>query len=627
MRKIQWMLLPLLSAFAAVGAAQQQSMVPYLPAGTVMAMSMPDLDASMQEMASMPIAKMWAEQEVQNFVKDAREMVQQQIQKAMDQAKEMHAQGALPVDPQTLMSLRVKGASVALTQLAIKSGDFGPMPTVGLMIQLEFGDTAPQWFGLMQMGMGMLGQSGKMEQGEVAVGDIKIATFKPMEGPEGNVMGLNVAMLKSGVILGTVLDDVRSTVENMVANKPILAETDRYKASSKQLTVDGAEVAMFLRTDPVMDFMMSAIEIGSEMSPELSEIDIDGVRRGMDALGLSGMKSYGMSSSYRDGKAIMTGYIDAPALDRKGLMPTGNKTVDMAFLKWVPKDAASFWAFSVEPMAWHDAMLGALRAYDPKVAEDAMAQLAEVEKEIGFNMRDDLFGAIGDSVITWAMPMTDITGSPEMAILVKVNDDQKVLKVLKAMCAMSDGQVTLEENEKRGVKSYQFSMNLDDAAGAGMNPLANLNPCFTFHKGYMVTAFSSDDVRRAIKRMDRTEDDPKTDIRGNKEFAAYASALPEGVIDISFTDWKATFESYYSLINGVVGFIPPSEDIPFDWALLPDSSALTKHLFGTMSYTKADANGLTSVTTTPWGPEVWMALSALGIAGVTAATLMPNMIR
>ena len=69
-------------------------------------------------------------------------------------------------------------------------------------------------------------------------------------------------------------------------------------------------------------------------------------------------------------------------------------------------------------MAWHDAMLGALRAYDPKVAEDAMAQLAEMEKEIGFNMRDDLFGAIGDSVVTWAMPMTDITGSPEMAILI-----------------------------------------------------------------------------------------------------------------------------------------------------------------------------------------------------------------
>lgn len=628
MRKLKLMLLPLLGAFAAAGAAQQQSMLPYLPADTIMAMSMPDLDASMQEMMSMPIAKMWAEQEVQNFVKDARELVDAQVKKALEQAREMHKQGAMPVDPDAAMALRVKGAGVALTRLGLKSGDFGPEPTVGLMLHLEFGDSAQQWFALMNMGMDMLGKSGEMEASEAAVGDIKIHTFKPTNAPASNTMGLNVAMLKSGVLIGTLIDDVRSTVENMVANKPALGANERYKTSTKTLTTEGSEVEMFLRVDPVVDFVMSALEIGAEMNPAMAEIDLEGVRRGMDALGMGSLKSYAMSSSYKDGKSITTGYMHAPAPDRKGFMPTGNKTVDMGFLKWVPKDAVSFWAFTMEPMGWYDAMTGAIRAYDPKVAEEMMAQLAAMEKEMGFSLRDDLFGALGENVITWSKPIADIASTPEMAILVKVNDEQKLLKAIKAMAAASDGDFTLEEAEKRGIKSYQISFSEDAIAVSGMeNPLAQFNPTFSFHKGYMVAAFSANDIRRAIQRMDRTEDDPKTDIRGNREFAAYAESLPQGVIDVSFTDWKVTFESYYAVISGVVTILPQNEDIPFDWAMLPDSSALTKHLYGSMSYTTADAEGMTSKSTSPWGPETWMTLVMLGIAAGVGASMMPNLIR
>lgn len=628
MRKLKLMLLPLLGAFAAAGAAQQQSMLPYLPAETIMAMSMPDLDASMQEMMSMPIAKMWAEEEVQNFVKDARELVDAQIKKALEQAREMHKQGAMPVDPDTAMSLRVKGAGVALTRLAIKSGDFGPEPTVGLMLHLEFGDSAPQWFALMNMGMGMLGSAGEMEASEATVGDVKIHTFKPKDGPAAKTMSLNVAMLKSGVLIGTVVDDVRSTVENMAANKPVLGANERYKASTKTLATEGAEVEMFLRVDPMVDFFMSALEIGAEMNPAMAEIDLEGVRRGMDALGMGALKSYAMSSAYKNGKSVTTGYVHAPAPDRKGLMPTGNKTVDMNFLKWVPKDAVSFWAFTMEPMGWYDAFTGAVRAYDPKVAEDMMAQLAAMEQQMGFNLRDDLFGALGENVITWSKPMADITSSPEVAILVKVNDEQKLLKAIKAMAAASDGGFTLEESEKRGIKSYQISFSEDAIQVSGMqNPLQQYNPAFSFHKGYMVAAFSANDIRRAIQRMDRTEDDPKTDIRGNREFAAYMESLPKGVTDVSFTDWKVTFESYYALVSGVVTLLPQNEDIPFDWAMLPDSSALTKHLFGSISYTTSDAEGLTMTSTSPWGPETWMTLVMLGIAGGIAATMIPNVIR
>ena len=50
-----------------------------------------------------------------------------------------------------------------------------------------------------------------------------------------------------------------------------------------------------------------------------------------------------------------------------------------------------------------------------------------------------------------------------------------------------------------------------------------------------------------FQRMDRKDDEPKNDIRGNKEFAAIAAQIPAGVSEVSFTDWKANFESLYQV--------------------------------------------------------------------------------
>lgn len=621
MRKNHWMILPLLGALAAAAPAQQPSMLPYLPNTTVMAMGMPDLDASLADFGSMPMAKMWAEQEVQSFFQDARELVAAQIKQQIEQAKEMHKQGQLPVDPEVLTQLRVKGMSFAVTQLGLEKGEFGPMPKIGLMLHLEFGDSAPQWAGLLEMGLGMLGQAGPMERTEVAAGEVKIASFAPKMGPKGMAMGLNVAMVKNGLIVGTLVDDVRTTIENMQKGTPVLAATELYKASAKHVSTQGAEMEMFMRLEPAIDFALSALEMGVEMEPDLAEVDVDGIRRAIDALGLRSIQSMASASSYQNGKCVSTSFLAAPAAGRKGLMAGGGKTVDMKFLKWVPKDAVSFSAMTLEPMSIYDALTGALRAYDAKFAEEAMGHLAQMEQKIGFNLRDDLFGSIGDSMISWSMPMASLQAAPEMAILLKVNDEQKFLKVVRAICAMSEGKVALEEAEKRGVKSYQFKLDIE-MEGMPMNPLESINPTFTFHDGYLVAGFSPSDIRRTTERMKRTEDDPKTDIRGNKEFAAYAASLPEGIESISFTDWKSNFESMYQMLSGVLAFLPQSEDIPFDMQMLPDSSTLTKHLFGSLSYSKSDANGMTSVTTSPFGPEMGLAVVALVGAGFAVASQM-----
>lgn len=609
-------------ALFSVPIAAQEVVLPYLPKDTMMAVSVPDLPTSMAEFGSMPLAKMWAEEEVQSFLADVMAMAKKEIDKAMAQAKEMHQQGALPVSPDDLMKLRVRGGTFAITSMQLEMGDFGPMPKFGMVLHLDFGDTAEQWFGLARLGMSMMEQQARdeMQKEETTVGAYKLTSYTP-KSAMGIEMGLNVAMTKTGIVLGTLKDDVRGVLDNMQKQTPVLAATPRFQANSKHLVADGAEYRMFMRLDPMLDFTMSALRLGAEQSDELKMVDMDGVERAIEALGLRCIQSIGSAGTYQNGKAVSKGYTVAPAPDRKGVFAGANKNLDVGFLKWVPNDAVSFSGATMDPLSLYDAMVNALRAYDSKFAEQMLEQLGGMEKQLGFTIRDDLFGSLGDTWCTWSMPMGNITSAPEMAFLVKVKDQDKIVKVLKNLAALTDGAVEIEEGEKRGLKAYQVRVNADPLQGMGVNLFDIINPTFAFKNGYMVAGFSASDVKRVFQRMDR-EDDPKGDIRGNKEYAAIAAQLPAEVQSVSFTDWKANFESLYQIATGVLAFLPMGEDVPIDMSRLPDSATLTKHLSGEIAWSKADGNGFATTSVGPFGPELTLGLvTAIAVGAGLAATV------
>ena len=606
-------------------ATPAQRLLPFLPEGTLMAISVPDLDSSIAEFADMPLAKMWREQEVQNFVGDARTLAKQQLDKLLAQAKEMHSKGAFPVDPEQLLALRVRGGTFAITKLNLQMGEHGPMPEVGMLLHLDFGASAEQWGKLVQMGMGMLAEKAGDEvvREEVKVGETQIVCLSPKDAPPGLEMGLNVAMVKSGILIGTLKDDVRAAIENMNKGSPVLAATEGYKEMARHVMADGAELEVYMRVQPFLDFGIQGLGIAAAAEPKLKWLDPEKIARAVDAVGLHSVKAVGATSTYKGGKAVSSSFTVAPAPDRKGVFAGSNKNLDLAFLKWVPKESVSFGAFTMEPMSLYDGLVAGLRAYDDKIAEKVLGQLDEVEKTIGFSLRDDLFGALGDTCINWSMPLSGLTASPpEMAFLVKVNDEGKIVKVLKSLTGLSHDMVTLEESEKRGVKSYQFHVNFDPSHGMGMNPFDIFNPTFAFKGGYLVAGFSPSDIRRVFQRMERTDDDPKTDIRGNKEFAVYADQIPPGIQSLSFTDWKASFEGYYQLLTGALAFIPTGEDLPIDMSLLPDSGTLTKHLFGSLSYTRAEGGGFSSTSISPLGPEVGVLVVGAVAAGAAVFVSM-----
>jgi hypothetical protein len=596
-----------------VAAQGSTSILPYLPKDTMMAIAAPDLAMSISELSKMPLAKMWAEEDVQAFFADVKEMALKQFDQGMKQAKEMHAQGALPFDPEKVMQLRMRGATFAVTSMALSAGDFGPQPKFGLVLHLDFGASAPAWMDMIKTGLGMMeSEAGdEMVKTEGKIGDITTLSYAPKQS-RGMEMGLNLAMVPDGILIGTLASDVQSIVDSMVKKTAVLTQTAQYVATAKHLTTAGAECEMFVRPQPMVDFALSAMRMAKE-NGALEGLDMDGVDRAIKAMGLDDLGAAGMTSSYVDGKCVTNGFSSSNKL----MATMSSKPIDTSFLKWVPKEAVSFSAGGVNAMSIYEMLDRGLKAYDPKFAEQMMAQLGEIEKQLGFSVRNDFFGSLGDHYISWSMPMGSISSAPEIAFLMKVTDEQKLVTVMKNLTKLSNGMVEIEEGEKRGVKAYTLRVNFDPSEGMGMNPFDVVQPTFSFKNGYMVLGFSASDVKRVFQRMDR-EDDPKGDIRSNKEYAAVAASIPAGVDSLSFTDWKTNFESWYQIATGALAFVPIGEEVPIDMSLLPDSATLTKHLFGAVSYTKTDATGMTSVSTGPFGPEA-MVLIGVAVIGAGAA--------
>jgi hypothetical protein len=318
----------------------------------------------------------------------------------------------------------------------------------------------------------------------------------------------------------------------------VLAANEGYQAATKRLNTNGAECEVYVAPDPMVDFAMNVLRMAASESRELEMVYMDGVERALQAMGLRDIGTMGVTTNYIDGKSVTRSYHSHGANAPK---TAATKAIDTSFLKWVPKDAVGFSASTLDVASIYDTLLKGLQAYDADFAQKALAKLTELEAQLGFTLRGDLFGSLGDHYISWSMPMGTISSAPEVAFLVKVENQENLVRALTNLAAMTNGMVEIESGEKRGVTAYQVHVNFDPTQGmGGINPFDMFQPTFSFKNGYMVVGFSASDVKRVFQRMDR-EDDPKGDIRGNKEFAAVASTIPEGVDALDFTDWKAQF--------------------------------------------------------------------------------------
>ena len=615
-RFIARLLLPTLLAVPAL--AQGAKFKSALPSTTLLYASFPDILTTLKEFKSTPLFKMWMEKEMQTFFAGALEMAEQKYDEALEKAREAHKAGQFPFDPDELLKLRVTRASVALTSFDVEverkpSGRPRPHPKVGVLAYVDFGATADKWQKVIEFGAKALEMEGgdhiKRSKSDVEDG-LQLHSLDIDE----SVMGIHWAFHGSGLVIGTLKSEIQATLKNMVHGTASFTENDSYRNVAQNLPLQGAEVEFFMQPRRVVDRVMSIIKLASKEAPDFPEdLDVDGLDRAVTAFGLRSIRGIGLASRYEGGKSVSKIYAHSPKQERKGLFAADAGPLDMKFLPWVPIDAANFTATSFNAMTLYDSIVGAAKAYDPEQANQALQMLAQQEEKLGISVKDDLFGAFDNQFIWWSMGIMNFMQAPEWGILIKVKNQDSILKVLNMAAQMTQGAVELTKSKRRGITTWRLELDPELLDEGQDMVLSMLQPCFTFKDGYMVAALTPGHVRRAVKRMNAKPDGPN--VLQNPAYAAYKDSIPSGVNSLGWADYKAAFENFYQAGTSLLMLVPKGDDIPFDMKQLPEGETLSKHLFGEVSYGKTDENGFSYTTIGPVGTEVYLGVGAAIGAG------------
>ena len=607
--------------------AQRSSLKHALPASSIAFFSLPDLDKSVQELLDMPLLRMWRQQEFQGFLAPALVELDKRWKQALEQAKEMHAQGALPFSPEDLLQLRLYGVTAGFTHFRL-IGDQDPLPDIGLMVHLDFGPSAPLWKKVLDFGMQQMeGRAGEMlTRSESEASGFRLTTWQVPDFP----IGLSVAWVGDGIVVGTVQKDVTAALAALANKGKLLTEAAGYKAVAANTETPGAEIEFFVNTERAYRTLFDVLEFAEANAPDFPpELNVKGLDRAFDALGLKAIKAVGATSTYQGDRAVTKSYTLCPAPERKGLMADGTKNLDLSCLRWVPKDATACSASSLNVTAVWDSLVNAFKAYDENLAKDGLAHLAEIEKQVSFTIRDDLCGAFGDQMLSWSVPMKGIPGIGGGSLisglyLVQMKDKDRLLKCLEGLKQISQGQMEFGSNTRDELTTYFIKLNVELPGNWPINPLDMIQPVFGFQGDYMVLGFARPDVRKTMTAM--TTDKPEADtILGNKEFASMLSKLQaDRLTSVSFTDNRASFDNIYGLAYGFSTMLP--EDLPLDVSQLPDEGGfLSQHLCPSVSHSHSDGTGFSSVQIGPFGPELGLVIGAVaGGAGASAAWLMPR---
>jgi len=631
---------------AGSGAKPGAGLAQVVPADTIALFSLPDLPATTQDLRSLPIGKIAAEPSVREFLSGPLQMLSETMRAQAARAEQ--ASGMPWVKLYESLG-KVRSLEVALTRLAVPEtsesvarmlvGEFG------LALRVDAGEAWPAVRAVLEKGLEM-GEDLAVVRESGSAGDafVRVTHEEPpitaslFWKEEGTEIYFALASTPTGLV-----DDLWKRVVRD-GDAPSLATDPEYLACARRCGADeGAEVRGFVRFQPLFDYCLSALGIAAreaeDLPPFLHPGPVNGI---LQVLGLRGMRAIAFASTASGEHSVNEVYVHAPA-PRRGLLGMGDGApVDRALLRHVPADATAFSVGRVGLANLWDTLEEAL----PSLGGDVEAKVREAldlfEAENGVEVREDLLASLGDAYVAYSLPTKGIMTVPEQAILVRLVDAERFERAANAFADALAGMtdvLKLKEREYEGTNIRSFSITRipggKDIGGqpnplSGMTPfLSLLSPSYAVVKqkddsgkvvgGTLLVSMNSTSLRRSIRRLGGEPAGGAESIEGYQRFAAQ---VPEKVSALSYSDDRSEIGVVYAMVTSFVPMVAASvgPNLPFDLNALPPADAITRHLFGEVSYTVADGEGIYSRSFSPWGVDT-MALLTGGIAGGAAALL------
>ena len=334
------------------------------------------------------------------------------------------------------------------------------------------------------------------------------------------------------------------------------------------------------------------------------------------AIGLNGLKSAGFAlRESRDGSTL-TIYLDAP---------TGSRTGVLSILSLPPKDANPPDFVPAEAVKFSRIRLDGkqtwaeLQKIFAAVSPNALASLNSVidlantsarEKDPGFDLRNDLFGNLGDDVVSYQKsPVGDSLASfahpPELTLVAVANPDQVIQAINVVASMVAPQQNAPPPRDFLGHKIYSIvARSQHDASGNVVTGAALL---VSSSGGYV--AFSADaGIMEEYLRSADGKTRPLRSLPGLSDAEARIGGASGGLF--GYQNQRDNMRSTFKLLRSAGGsttemkMFPPALRDWLDFTLLPDFDQVAKYFYISVYNENTSGEGIDFKVFTPRPPQL-----------------------
>ncbi len=600
------------------GEPGAEGLARYLPADAVLVFSLPDLAGTLQDCRSLPLWQMAREKEVSDFLAQPLKQMHEWIE--VGRKSSAQASG---IDFGPLLETKFRGIEVGIARLRFP--ETGGPPEFAVAARVDAGADFPKVKAILDRLREKVPPEKAVVRDE-SVGGKSFTVIRPKPGADSPAAAVfwsaegTAVHLAMGTPGSSFPEEFLGRVAGGTAS-PSLASDPEFRACTSRVGNAGSEMRLFVRVAPILDAGIKGLSL-APAGKLPAFLQPQGLRAALSALGLDGLRALAWSSTAAGDHSVNESYVLAPS-PRKGLLALGGEgAADLALLERVPKEADSFSVGCVKMGELWDTLFRALGALSAETEQKVAGELARFEEKNGVNLRKDLLGSIGETYLMYSLPAKNMMmgGPPDVTLMMPLRDAAAFDKAARALsdALVGTGMVALKEADLEGTKVRSFSVKMDGGGSQGpfggmpFNPFVAINPAYAVKGDLLIASLSRQGLQKAVRRLAQTGGEGGASVEGYRRFAG---KLPKGASGVAYSDPRETVGLVYTTVTSFLPLAAAGRDLPFDLNSLPPAEAIKKHLFGGLSYSKSDKDGLYSCSFSPWGVD-----TLLGVGVVCAAT-------
>ncbi len=349
----------------------------------------------------------------------------------------------------------------------------------------------------------------------------------------------------------------------------------------------------------------------------------------LTTLGLDNLNCMAVRSGYK-GRSLWTEqYIEAPGEKRGLLALAQQEMIQLSDLPPMPATQNGFVASSFDWSKAYDAILGVVREgakYGPPGAADQIdPALAEVERELGINLEEDLFDVLGNIHCLYTDSMHGSFGLGS-AVAISVKDEAALRQTLGTAL----GRI---EDEARGeVVIGDVQKGNRDFLTINIPKFPVFVPTISVNEGWLVIGLNTQAVEAFYLRKDGRL--PRWE--PNAAYQAALAEVPRKFTAISAMDPSDTYRMLLGVAPTLVGLaelgirqsddFPPGFQIPIDAADFPPAELVTAPLFPNVTVTEVTEEGVRTVSRMSLPGIPLLGGNLGGASGVATASVLVALI-